>query len=72
MKKQTAIDYLFNEIFYKSDITGEYVLRSYKNLEYYLDRAKQIEKKHITDAYLAGNKDYLPFEEEYFNNNFTK
>lgn len=70
MKKQTAVDYLFNELFYKSDITGQYVLKSYKILEYYLDRAKQMEKKHITDAYLAGNKDYLPTEENYYNDNF--
>lgn len=70
MKKQTAVDYLFNELFYKSDITGQYVLRSYKSLKYYLYRAKKKEKKHITDAYLAGNKDYLPTEENYYNDNF--
>lgn len=72
MKKQTAVEYLFNKLVYKSEYTGEYIVRDYINLNYYLDRAKEMEKKHITDAYLAGNKDYLPFEEEYFNNNFTK
>lgn len=77
MKKQTAVEYLFNSIVYKSDITGEYIVRDYINLNYYLDRAKQMERKHIINAYLDGNSSYDHDDidniaAEYYKNNFEK
>lgn len=79
MKKQTAVEYLFNELFIESEITGKYVFRDYKLVEYYLDRAKEIEKKDIIDAYIAGDGGYIPDDgtiermaQEYYKNNFEQ
>ena len=68
MKKQTAIEWLVEQIFKKSDI--QYI----NGFDGLIEQAIAMEKEQIIDAITYGCADWGSFKnaEEYYNKNFNK
>ena len=58
MSKQTAIEWLIEEL-------GEYFPHEIGGIHLMVDRAKQMEKEQIVDAYIEGDRTAIKPEGEY-------
>lgn len=69
MKNQTAVEWLIEQLFKKSDI--QYI----NGFDGLIEQAKAMEKEQITDAYIMGSYDMAAKEfkpEQYYNEIYNK
>lgn len=67
-KKQTAVEWLIQEL-------GEYFPHEVGGIELVVNKAKQMEKEQITDAYTMGSYDMAEKEfkpEQYYSETYEK
>jgi hypothetical protein len=64
--KQTAVDWLLNEI------DMQYPEINVRRKEWMVDKAKEIEKEQIEDAFLDGYKSHPYMAEQYYNETYKQ
>jgi hypothetical protein len=71
--KQTAVNWLIDQLLIKTETTNEYILMSDKNIPALIYFAQQVEKQQIIDAWIATNNELQKIAaERYYETNFRK
>jgi hypothetical protein len=71
--KQTAVNWLIDQLLIKTETTNEYILMSDKNIPILIYMAQQMEKNQIIDAWIATDNELQKIAaERYYETNFRK